>query len=131
MNVFRLLTAVLVFSFVSLTANANSLNRSDLVFAFGSDSVNTVDLGKDSAIIQFAALSDQEMMGTEGDWFNFQFLGPSRSGRVCGFICGGFGFRIDSHANPSPTNLHIHAGRLSSGGSWGGHRPWYAPWRTY
>ena len=127
MNVLRLLTAVLF----SMTANANSLKQSDLDFAFGSNSVKTIGLGSDLSLNQFAALSDQEMMDTEGDWFNFRLLGPSSSGRVCGFICGGFGFRIDNHSNPSPTNLHIHAGRLSSGRSWGGHRPWNAPWRTY
>ena len=131
MKFFKLVIAALLFGSLNFAAHASSLKQGDLKFAFGSDSVKTIGLGKDPSIIQFAALSDEEMMETEGDWFNFRFLGPSRSGRVCGFICGGFGFRIDNHANPSPTNLHIHAGRLSSGRSWGGHRPWYAPWRTY
>jgi RHS repeat-associated protein len=60
-----------------------------------------------------------------------KFLGPGGGGRVCGIICGPYGFRMDYDPNPSPSKLHFHCGRLDSGGSWGGHRPWFAPWRVY
>ncbi|PKR89714.1 hypothetical protein CXZ10_07390 [Pleomorphomonas diazotrophica] len=59
------------------------------------------------------------------------FLGPGGGGRICGVICGGYGCRMDYAPNPGPTLLHFHFGPLSAGGSWGGHRPWYAPWRVY
>jgi hypothetical protein len=58
-------------------------------------------------------------------------LGPGGGGRVFGVICGDYGFRMDYAPNPSPTLLHFHFGPLSAGGSWGGHRPWYAPWQVY
>ncbi|WIM09100.1 RHS repeat-associated core domain-containing protein [Enhydrobacter sp.] len=59
-----------------------------------------------------------------------KLLGPQGT-RICGIICGGYGFRIDYGPNPSPTLLHFHFGPLSAGGDWGGHRPWYAPWCRY
>lgn len=64
----------------------------------------------------------------------FEILGPSPglwhgNGRVCGIIIGGYGCRLDYHANPCPSKLHFHFGPL--GGGWGGHRPWYAPWKVY
>ncbi|WP_165504493.1 RHS repeat domain-containing protein [Rhizobium laguerreae] len=65
------------------------------------------------------------------DGLQIKFLGPGGGGRICGIICGGYGCRMDYAPNPGPTLLHFHFGRLSAGGSWGGHRPWYAPWRTY
>jgi YD repeat-containing protein len=60
-----------------------------------------------------------------------KFLGPGGGGRICGIICGGYGCRMDYAPNPGPTLLHFHFGPLSAGGSWGGHRPWYAPWKAY
>lgn len=78
-------------------------------------------------------MTQTEMQETEGAWFSIpiriglQFLGRGGGGRICGVICrtgtsrnSGYGIRMDYAPNPSPTRLHFHAGRLSSGGSWGG-----------
>lgn len=66
---------------------------------------------------------------TDPEGLAIQFYGPSGT-RICGVICGGYGFRMDYGPNPSPTLLHFHFGPLSAP-NWGGHRPWYAPWCTY
>lgn len=67
MKFFKLVIAALLFGSLNFAAHANSLKQGDLDFAFGSDSVKTIGLGNDLSINQFAALSNQEMIETEGE----------------------------------------------------------------
>lgn len=136
---------LLFFSLVAAPAMADKLNATDMEFAFGgahatakeSRSLKPVKMKAEEAhkriqsfeVVSATPLSQKEMKETEGS--AFKLLGPGGGGRICGFICGGYGFRMDYRANPSPTMLHFHFGPLSAGRDWGGHRPWTAPWRTY
>ena len=90
---------------------------------------NYYDFGNGWSLYQYVKLDPISQVDTNG--LQLQLLGPGGGGRICGFIVGGFGFRMDYAPNPGPTLLHFHAGPLSAGPSWGGHRPWYAPWQVY
>ncbi|MCZ7501299.1 hypothetical protein [Agrobacterium sp. ST15.13.015] len=137
--------ALLLFiSLVAAPAMADKLNATDIQFAFGgvhatakeSRSLKPVKIKSEAAqkriqsfeVVSATPLSQKEMKETEGS--AFKLLSPGGGGRICGVICGGYGFRMDYRANPSPTMLHFHLGAISSR-DWGGHRPWNAPWRTY
>ncbi|MBS0219679.1 MAG: hypothetical protein JSR91_02960 [Proteobacteria bacterium] len=79
----------------------------------------------------YAYAASNPVSNVDPNGLQFKLLGPGGGGRICGFICGGYGFRMDYSPNPSPTLLHFHFGPLSAGRDWGGHRPWYAPWCVY
>lgn len=136
---------LLTLSLVAGPAMADKLDAADMQFAFrGASAVSkdshVLNSGKNELqraqkrdqplqVVSAIPLSQKEMKETEGS--AFKLLGPGGGGRICGVICGGYGFRMDYRANPSPTMLHFHFGPLSAGRDWGGHRPWNAPWRTY
>jgi RHS repeat-associated protein len=86
------------------------------------------------SVYAYALNSPQMWVDREGT--EIKFLGPSQGlliggdGRICGVICGNYGIRLDYGPNPSGSNLHIHCGPLDQK-YWGGHRPWYAPWKAY
>jgi RHS repeat-associated protein len=90
---------------------------------------NSYDFEGTANLYAYASLNPISQVDPDG--LQVKFLGPGGGGRICGIICGGYGFRMDYAPNPGPTILHFHFGPLSAGGDWGGHRPWYAPWCVY
>lgn len=146
----KMLAVLSVVAMIASPAAAQGLSASDMAFAFGGKAAapaaaqQTARAAEPVTIASVRGMTQTEMQETEGAWISIpiriglQFLGRGGGGRICGVICrtgtsrnSGYGIRMDYAPNPSPTRLHFHAGRLSSGGSWGGHRPWYAPWRRY
>jgi RHS repeat-associated protein len=82
---------------------------------------------KTTGLYAYAELDPVALSDPEG--LQIKFYGPQGT-RICGVICGGYGFRMDYGPNPSGAMLHFHIGPISEP-HWGGHRPWYAPWCAY